>query len=80
LGISSDGKQLITVCKENMISLFGRESNSEKFIEDDHAIISFDLLDRCLKFSGFQDLLDICLKFSFNSNEKPNLQFIAGGI
>ncbi|KAL2482195.1 transducin family protein/WD-40 repeat family protein [Forsythia ovata] len=43
LGISSDGKQLITVCKETMISLFGWESNSEKFIEEDHTIISFAL-------------------------------------
>ncbi|XP_022863993.1 WD repeat-containing protein 26 homolog [Olea europaea var. sylvestris] len=43
LGISSDGKHLITICKENMISLFGWESNSEKFIEEDQTIISFAL-------------------------------------
>lgn len=43
LGITSNEKELITVCKENMILLFGWESKSEKFIEEDQTIISFSL-------------------------------------
>ncbi|KAI3457676.1 hypothetical protein Pfo_014339 [Paulownia fortunei] len=43
LGITMDGKELVTVCKETMILLFGWETNSEKFIEEDQPIISFAL-------------------------------------
>ncbi|KAK4429206.1 WD repeat-containing protein 26 [Sesamum alatum] len=43
LGITADGKELITVCKETTILLFGWETKSEKFIEEDQTIISFAL-------------------------------------
>ncbi|KAK6116332.1 hypothetical protein DH2020_049959 [Rehmannia glutinosa] len=43
LGITMDGKELITVCKETTIMLFGWETKSEKFIEEDQPIISFAL-------------------------------------
>ncbi|CAI9089920.1 OLC1v1024572C1 [Oldenlandia corymbosa var. corymbosa] len=42
LGASSDGR-LITVCKDNMILLFGWEAKDEKIIEEDQTIISFSL-------------------------------------
>ncbi|XP_051115568.1 WD repeat-containing protein 26 homolog [Andrographis paniculata] len=43
LGITADGKELITVCKETTIMLFEWETKSEKFIEEDHPIVSFAL-------------------------------------
>ncbi|KAK6157923.1 hypothetical protein DH2020_012171 [Rehmannia glutinosa] len=43
LGITMDGKELITVCKETTIMLFGWETKFEKFIEEDQPIISFAL-------------------------------------
>ncbi|KAL0327935.1 UNVERIFIED_CONTAM: WD repeat-containing protein 26 [Sesamum calycinum] len=43
LGITANGKELITVCKESTILLFGWETKSEKFIEEDQTIISFAL-------------------------------------
>ncbi|KAG8387132.1 hypothetical protein BUALT_Bualt03G0221500 [Buddleja alternifolia] len=43
LGITMDGKELITVCKDNMILLFGLDTNSEKFIREDQIITSFAL-------------------------------------
>lgn len=49
LGITSDGKQIVTVCKPNTILLFGWESKAEKVIEEDQTIISF-VLSRDSKF------------------------------
>ncbi|KAK6141266.1 hypothetical protein DH2020_024982 [Rehmannia glutinosa] len=43
LGITTDGKELITVCKENTILLFNWETKSEKFIEENQNITSFAL-------------------------------------
>ncbi|KAL6553574.1 hypothetical protein OROGR_007416 [Orobanche gracilis] len=43
LGITTDGKELITVCKETTILLFNWETNSEKFIEEDQTITSISL-------------------------------------
>ncbi|KAL0400213.1 UNVERIFIED_CONTAM: WD repeat-containing protein 26 [Sesamum radiatum] len=43
LGISTDGKELVTVCKETTILLFGWETISEKFIKEDQFITSFAL-------------------------------------
>lgn len=43
LGMTADGKELITVCKESTILLFGWETKSEKFIEEDQTITSFAL-------------------------------------
>ncbi|KAL9144923.1 hypothetical protein ABFS82_13G006800 [Erythranthe guttata] len=43
IGITTDGKELITVCKETIILLFGWETKSEKIIVEDHPIISFAL-------------------------------------
>ncbi|KAM3301345.1 WD repeat-containing protein 26 [Capsicum chacoense] len=43
LGITSDGKHVVSVCKENMIVLFGWESKTEKVIQEDQSITSFVL-------------------------------------
>ncbi|KAF3666416.1 Transducin family protein / WD-40 repeat family protein isoform 2 [Capsicum annuum] len=43
LGITSDGKHVVSVCKENMIVLFGWESKAEKVIQEDQSITSFVL-------------------------------------
>ncbi|XP_059658364.1 WD repeat-containing protein 26 homolog [Cornus florida] len=43
LEVTSDGKRIITVCREAAILLLDREANSEKFIEEDQAITSFSL-------------------------------------
>ncbi|KAL3502469.1 hypothetical protein ACH5RR_036918 [Cinchona calisaya] len=43
LGMTSDGKQIITVSKDTTILLFGWESKAEKIIEEDQIIISFAL-------------------------------------
>ncbi|KAL3640094.1 hypothetical protein CASFOL_015062 [Castilleja foliolosa] len=45
LGISSNEREIIvtSVCKENMIKLFGWESKSEKLIEEDQTVTSFSL-------------------------------------
>ncbi|XP_047950521.1 WD repeat-containing protein 26 homolog [Salvia hispanica] len=43
LGITSNTKELITVCKETVVLLFGWESKSERFIEEDQIITSFSL-------------------------------------
>ncbi|GER54025.1 ATP-dependent RNA helicase [Striga asiatica] len=43
LGVIMDGKMLVTVCKENAILLFEWETKTERFIEEDHPIISFSL-------------------------------------
>ncbi|KAH6780971.1 transducin family protein / WD-40 repeat family protein [Perilla frutescens var. hirtella] len=43
LGITSNTKELISVCKETIILLFGWESKSERFIEEEQIITSFSL-------------------------------------
>ncbi|XP_016444180.1 WD repeat-containing protein 26 homolog isoform X1 [Nicotiana tabacum] len=43
LGITSDGKHVVSVCKENTIVLFEWESRTEKVIQEDQAITSFVL-------------------------------------
>ncbi|XP_055810704.1 WD repeat-containing protein 26 homolog isoform X2 [Solanum dulcamara] len=43
LGITSDGKHVVSVCKDNMILLFGWESKAEKVIQEDQTITSFVL-------------------------------------
>ncbi|KAK6789562.1 hypothetical protein RDI58_013362 [Solanum bulbocastanum] len=43
LGITSDGKHVVSVCKDNMILLFGWESKAEKVILEDQTITSFVL-------------------------------------
>ncbi|TMW85414.1 hypothetical protein EJD97_023199 [Solanum chilense] len=43
LGITSDGKHVVSVCKENMIVLVGWESKVERVIQEDQAITSFVL-------------------------------------
>ncbi|EPS60063.1 hypothetical protein M569_14740 [Genlisea aurea] len=45
MGVTKDGKELITVCKETSILLFEWERNSEKFIEEDQIITSFTVSD-----------------------------------
>ncbi|KAG8364518.1 hypothetical protein BUALT_Bualt18G0005500 [Buddleja alternifolia] len=61
LGISTDGRELITVCKENKILLFGWETRSEKFIEEDQTIISFALSEdrKFLLVSLFNEVLHL---------------------
>ncbi|XP_051152193.1 WD repeat-containing protein 26 homolog isoform X2 [Andrographis paniculata] len=43
MGITMDGKELITICRENTIQFFGLETKSERFIEEDQWITSFVL-------------------------------------
>ncbi|KAM1240424.1 hypothetical protein ACFX2I_045984 [Malus domestica] len=43
LEITSDGKQLISTCRENAILLLDREAKVETFIEEDQTITSFSL-------------------------------------
>ncbi|KAL7128648.1 hypothetical protein ABFS83_13G008300 [Erythranthe nasuta] len=43
IGMTADGKELVTVSKETVILLFGWETESEKTIVEDHPIISFAL-------------------------------------
>ncbi|GJU19329.1 CTLH, C-terminal LisH motif-containing protein [Tanacetum coccineum] len=43
LHITSDGKLIITVCKENTILLIDRESKNERCIEEEQMIVSFTL-------------------------------------
>ncbi|KAM3281615.1 WD repeat-containing protein 26 [Capsicum chacoense] len=43
LGITSDGKHVVSVCRDNMILLFGWESKAEKVIQEDQTITSFVL-------------------------------------
>nr|XP_016486134.1 PREDICTED: WD repeat-containing protein 26-like [Nicotiana tabacum]XP_016486135.1 PREDICTED: WD repeat-containing protein 26-like [Nicotiana tabacum] len=43
LGITSDGKHMVSVCKDNMILLFGLESKAERIIQEDQTITSFEL-------------------------------------
>ncbi|XWS32984.1 hypothetical protein CRYUN_Cryun22dG0038200 [Craigia yunnanensis] len=41
LEITSDGKQIISICRETSILLLDREAKVERFIEEDQKIISF---------------------------------------
>ncbi|KAK4344200.1 hypothetical protein RND71_037294 [Anisodus tanguticus] len=43
LAITSDGKHMVSVCRDNMILLFGLESKEEQIIQEDQAITSFVL-------------------------------------
>lgn len=43
LAVTSDGKQIITMCRENTIMLLEREARIERLIEEDQAITSFSL-------------------------------------
>ncbi|KAG9136042.1 hypothetical protein Leryth_025857 [Lithospermum erythrorhizon] len=43
LGISSDGKQIVTVCNETVISLVEWETKVERLIEEDQVIVHFEL-------------------------------------
>ncbi|KAL4569963.1 hypothetical protein LXL04_025612 [Taraxacum kok-saghyz] len=43
LQITSDGKLIVTICKETMILLIDRESRNERCIEEDQMIVSFTL-------------------------------------
>ncbi|XP_051135069.1 WD repeat-containing protein 26 homolog [Andrographis paniculata] len=61
LGITKDGKELITVCKETTILIFEWETKSEKFIEEDQPIISFAMSEdkRFLLLSLFNEELHL---------------------
>ncbi|XP_004499533.1 WD repeat-containing protein 26 homolog isoform X2 [Cicer arietinum] len=43
LEITGDGEHIISICKENVILLFNKETNDERFIEEDEIITSFCL-------------------------------------
>ena len=43
LDITSDGKQIISMCRESAILLLDREAKVERFIEEDQTITSFSL-------------------------------------
>ncbi|MBA0877928.1 hypothetical protein Goshw_030411 [Gossypium schwendimanii] len=43
LEITSDGKQIISICRETAILLLDREAKVERFIEEDQTITSFSL-------------------------------------
>lgn len=43
LQLTSDGKLIVTICKETMILLIDRESRNERRIEEDQMIVSFTL-------------------------------------
>ncbi|KAF4397349.1 hypothetical protein G4B88_027089 [Cannabis sativa] len=43
LEITSDGKQVISICRENAILLLDREAKVERWIEEDQTITSFSL-------------------------------------
>ncbi len=43
LDITSDGKQIISICRETAILLLDREAKVERFIEEDQTITSFSL-------------------------------------
>ncbi|KAF7833435.1 WD repeat-containing protein 26-like protein [Senna tora] len=43
LAITGDGKQILSICKDNEIVLFNRETKDERFIEEDQTITSFSL-------------------------------------
>ncbi|CAH9072886.1 unnamed protein product [Cuscuta epithymum] len=43
IGVTSDGKQIVSVCKENEIVMFGWESKDERFLVEDQFITSFVL-------------------------------------
>lgn len=43
LGITNDGKQILSLCRERAILLLNRETKEEKLIEEDQTITSFSL-------------------------------------
>ncbi|CAK9176469.1 unnamed protein product [Ilex paraguariensis] len=43
LGVTNDGKQIITVCRDNAILLLDWEARAEKLIEEDQIVTSFSL-------------------------------------
>lgn len=43
LEVTSDGRQIISICRENAILLLDMEAKAERFIEETHAITSFTL-------------------------------------
>uniref|UniRef100_A0A7N0RIW5 CTLH domain-containing protein n=1 Tax=Kalanchoe fedtschenkoi TaxID=63787 RepID=A0A7N0RIW5_KALFE len=43
LEVSSDGKLIISMCRENMILLYNMETKAEEFLEETHTIVSFSL-------------------------------------
>lgn len=43
LAVANDGKQIISICKENTILLLNREAKTERLIEEDQTITSFAL-------------------------------------
>ncbi|XP_041006949.1 WD repeat-containing protein 26 homolog [Juglans microcarpa x Juglans regia] len=43
LEITNDGKQIISICRENVILLHNREANTERLIEEDQTVTSFSL-------------------------------------
>lgn len=43
LEVTSDGKQIISICRENAILLLDMEAKAERFLEETHAITSFTL-------------------------------------
>lgn len=68
LQITSNGKMIITICKETVILLLDRESRAEKLIEEDQTIVSFVL-------SGDNKFLLVSLV-----NEEIHLWSIQGNI
>ncbi|XP_061357672.1 WD repeat-containing protein 26 homolog [Gastrolobium bilobum] len=43
LEISGDGEQILSICKDNAILLFNKETKDERFIDEDQTITSFSL-------------------------------------
>ncbi|XP_054795243.1 WD repeat-containing protein 26 homolog [Prosopis cineraria] len=43
LAVTGDGEQILFICKDNAVLLFHRETQDERFIEEDQTITSFSL-------------------------------------
>ncbi|KAL2458286.1 transducin family protein/WD-40 repeat family protein [Forsythia ovata] len=91
LGITRDGKQLITVCKETTILLFGWESQSEKLIEEGQNIVSFalsedskfllvSLLNQEIHLWNIEGAIKLVAKFKGHKHSRFVLKSCFGGL
>ncbi|CAI9772581.1 unnamed protein product [Fraxinus pennsylvanica] len=91
LGITRDGKHLITVCKETTILLFGWESRSEKLIEEGQNIVSFalsedskfllvSLSNQEIHLWNIEEAINLVAKFKGHKHSRFVLRSCFGGL
>ncbi|KAA8544800.1 hypothetical protein F0562_019609 [Nyssa sinensis] len=91
LEVTSDGKRIITICRESAILLFNWETKTEKFIEEDQTITSFllsgddkfllvSLLNQEIHLWNIEDDIKLIAKYKGHKRSRFVVRCCFGGL